>query len=179
MTTGRRSKGTSASDEILVVDGWQLFAHPLLLDQLARLIDAVEAERRKSPEAYRSAASTKTLAALGRLMFETIPADPGRPEYRQGSTLGDRNKHWFRAKFGNQRFRLFFRFSSSARIIIYAWVNDSQSLRTYGSRTDAYAVFKAMLESGHPPGGFDDLLAQARAGTASLRSLRDHVAPED
>jgi toxin YhaV len=166
-------KETSASDEPLVINGWQVFAHPLLVDQLARLIQGVEAEKRKSPDTYRSAASAKVLAALSKLLFITIPADPGRPEYRQGSTLGEGNKHWFRAKFGGQRFRLFFRYSSSAKIIIYAWVNDSQTLRTYGSKTDAYAVFAAMLENGNPPGSFDELLAAARAGAASLKRMRD------
>ena len=32
-------------------------------------------------------------------------------------------RHWLRAKFGGGRFRLFFGYSSSAKIIIYAWVN--------------------------------------------------------
>lgn len=36
-------------------------------------------------------------------MFVTIPVDPARPEYRQGNTLGDDYKHWFRAKCGGQR----------------------------------------------------------------------------
>jgi toxin YhaV len=48
-------------------------------------------------------------------------------------------------------FRLFFRFSSTAKIIVYAWVNDSDTLRTYGSKGDAHAVFKTMLDKGNPP----------------------------
>ena len=42
--------------------------------------------------------------------------------------LGPGNRHWFRAKF-HGRYRLFFRFSAGQKIIIYAWVNDEQSLR--------------------------------------------------
>lgn len=49
---------------------------------------------------------------------------------------------------GNGRFRLFFRYHGKARLIVYAWVNDSETLHTYGSRTDAYAVFRRMLDSG-------------------------------
>jgi 6-phosphofructokinase 1 len=44
---------------------------------------------------------------------------------RQGGTLGEEYKHWFRAKF-LQQFRLFFRYqqSAGAKIIVLAWVND-------------------------------------------------------
>jgi toxin YhaV len=132
------------------VNGWELFAHPLLQDQLDKLITAVEKERAKKPTTYRGSANFKVLAALRQLLFITIPADPTRPEYRQGGTLGGDRKHWFRAKFGGQRFRLFFRYDSKAKIIIYAWVNDSDTLRTYGSKNDADAVFGKMLDRAVP-----------------------------
>lgn len=115
-----------------IVNGWQLFGHALFLDQLDRLAAAVEKAKAKDPSGWQQSANAKLLAALRRLVFETIPADPTRPDYRQGATLGDGRKHWFRAKFGAGRFRLFFRYSASARIIIYAWLNDEQTLRTYG-----------------------------------------------
>ena len=40
-------------------------------------------------------------------------------------------------------------------------MNDSETLRTYGARTDAYAVFKGMLDAGNPPDAWADLLAAA------------------
>jgi hypothetical protein len=43
----KRSKATSQSDQALSVSGWLIFAHPLLLDQLERLVTAVEKERAK------------------------------------------------------------------------------------------------------------------------------------
>ena len=92
-----------------------------------------------------------------------IPIDPARPEFRQGGTLGPARKHWFRAKFGNGRFRLFFRYSTAAKIIILAWVNDSDTLRTYGAKTDAYAVFKTMLDKGNPPEDWDALLKASQS----------------
>jgi toxin YhaV len=46
--------------------------------------------------------------------------------------LGLPFRHWRRAKIG-RRFGLFFRFDSRSRIIIYAWVNDAQTLRFAGS----------------------------------------------
>ena len=151
------------------ISGWELFAHPLLLDQLERLTAAVEREQAKRPAEFRRGANFKLLAALHELLFVRIPADPTRPEYRQGSTLGVGRTHWFRAKFGGQRFRLFFRFDSRAKLLLYVWVNDSQTLRTYGARTDAYAVFRRMLDAGDPPEDWAALLAGAKAEAARAR----------
>lgn len=154
---------------MLAVNGWQLFAHPLFLDQLDKLAAAIERARAKDPRGWRTSANAKLLAALRQLVFETIPQDPARAEYRQGGTLGEARKHWFRAKFGNGRFRLFFRYSTSAKIIIFAWVNDETTPRTYGSKSDAYAVFRKMLDKGNPPDSWDALLAAASADSARKR----------
>ncbi|BAU39898.1 MULTISPECIES: type II toxin-antitoxin system YhaV family toxin [Acetobacter] len=146
---------------MLTINGWTILAHPLFLDQLEKLIGAVEELKEKKPHEYQKKPSTKLLAALNKLLFQSIPADPTAAVYRQGGTLGEAHKHWFRAKFGNGRFRLFFRYSSAEKIIIFAWVNDETKLRTYGSRTDAYKVFKAMLQKGNPPDDWDALCAAA------------------
>nr|WP_317983347.1 type II toxin-antitoxin system YhaV family toxin [Sandaracinobacteroides saxicola] len=151
------------------VNGWQLFAHPLFLDQIEKLAAAVEKARAKDPRGWRKSANAKLLAALRQLVFETLPQDPTRPEYRQGGTLGDARKHWFRAKFGGGRFRLFFRYSSSAKVIVFAWVNDETTLRTYGAKSDAYAVFRKMLDSGNPPDDWTALIAAAKAPEARER----------
>ena len=78
------------------------------LDQFEKLAASVARQREKDPGGWRQSANAKLLAALRQLVFEIIPQDPTRPEYRQGGTLGDGRKHWFRAKFGGGRFRLFF-----------------------------------------------------------------------
>lgn len=142
-----------------IVNGWNLYAHPLFLGQLERLTEAVAKKAKKDPKGYTSSADAKLLAALRKLVFEVVPVDPARPEFRQGGTLGPDRKHWFRAKFGGGRFRLFFRYSTSAKIIIFAWVNDRGTLRTYGAKSDAYAVFAKMLDSGNPPEDWDALIA--------------------
>lgn len=152
--------------ESVVVNGWALYAHPLFFGQLDRLTAAVEKAKRKDPKKYQSSANAKLLAQLHRLAFETIPVDPARPEFRQGGTLGNNRKHWFRAKFGGGRLRLFFRYSTRAKIIIFAWVNDSETLRTYGSKSDAYAVFAKMLDSGNPPEDWEALMAASQLLTA-------------
>jgi len=90
-----------------------------------------------------------------------IPRDPNSPEFRQGNTLGPDNRHWFRAKF-HGRYRLFYPFSNHPRLIIYVRVNDERSLRNAGAKTDPYAVFRAMLESGDPPNSFAELLRTSK-----------------
>jgi toxin YhaV len=82
-------------------------------------------------------------------------------EFRQGNTLGADNRHWFRAKF-HQRYRLFYRFSSKEKVILYAWVNDERTLRKSGSKSDPYSVFRAMLEAGDPPSTMEQLLLRAQ-----------------
>jgi toxin YhaV len=114
----------------LVVNGWSIYAHPLFLDQLEGLIEEVEARKARDPKTWRKKNPTKRLAAIFKLVTEAIPADPGAAAFRQGGTLGDHRKHWFRAN---------------------------------GSKTDAYATFKGMLEDGNPPDNFDALLKEAAA----------------
>lgn len=147
---------------MLTINGWTILAHPLFLDQLEKLTETVELLKAKKSEEYRKNPNTKLLASLNKLVFETVPADPTATAYRQGSTLGDDYKYWFRAKFGNGRFRLFFRYDSNAKVIIFAWVNDKTTLRTSGAKTDAYKVFKGMLEDGNPP---DDWAALRKAAS--------------
>ena len=83
----------------MVVNGWTLYSHPLFKEQYLSLKSQVEALRKKDPKGYLKKNATKRLAAIQRLIFELIPHDPTNAEFRQGSTLGDDNKHWFRAKF--------------------------------------------------------------------------------
>jgi len=146
----------------LIVNGWTLYAHPLFLSQLEALTEKVEALRARDLAGYKRKNAAKRLAAIRKLAFELIPADPARPEYRQGKTLGKDYKHWFRAKFF-QQYRLFFRFHSSSRIIVYAWVNDDNTLRAYESANDAYRVFRKMLDGGNPPDDWESLLKAARS----------------
>lgn len=154
----------------LVVNGWVLYAHPLFMSQLEALADKVETLRARDPAGYKRKNVTKRLAAIRKLALEVIPADPARPEYRQGKTLGKDYKHWFRAKFF-QQYRLFFRFHSSSGIIVYAWVNDDNTLRAYESADDAYRVFRKLLDDGNPPDNWDSLLKSAWTMRSDRRSI--------
>lgn len=140
------------------VNGWTLYFHPLFRQQLEKLTAQVEALQAKDPAGYKEQPATKLLATINRHIREIIPRDPNAAEFRQGNTLGADNRHWFRAKF-HERYRLFYRFSSKEKVIVYAWVNDEGTLRKAGSKTDPYAVFRAMLDSGNPPGTMAELLA--------------------
>lgn len=159
----------------LVVNGWTIFSHPLFLNQLEALTRQGEALKRKDPTGFTKKNATKRLAAIAKLAFEVIPQDPSRPEYRQGNTLGDEHKHWFRAKFF-QQYRLFFRYHAPSRVIVYAWVNDEDTKRAYESSNDAYRVFRKMLESGHPPDDWEQLLAEARAESGHLQQVTARAA---
>lgn len=145
----------------LVINGWTIYLHPLIIDELDTLISKVETLKEKAPDKYTSKNVTKRLAAIAKLIFDVVPQDPTKPVYRQGDTLGNDHKHWFRAKFF-QQYRLFFRFDTTSKIIVFAWVNDENNKRAYGSKSDAYRVFEKMLKSGNPPDDWDQLLKETK-----------------
>ena len=153
-----------------MVNGWTVFAHPLFLAQLEAITRQVERLKQKDPAGFTKKNAAKRLAAIAKLAFEVIPQDPSRAEYRQGNTLGDDHKHWFRTKFF-QQYRLFFRYHAPSKVIVLAWVNDEDTKRAYESSDDAYRVFRKMLESGHPPDDWDQLLAEAQASANRLQAV--------
>lgn len=161
------------SDETLRINGWTIYAHPLFLDQLEAMIEAVENARQRDSKGYKKKRAAKLLAAVLKVAFEDIASDPTRDGYRQGGTLGDEYKHWFRAKFV-QQFRLFFRCQQSAdvKIIVLAWGNDESTLCAYESANDDYAVFRKMLKHGNPPDTWKELLAAASDPAAKHRLAR-------
>ena len=138
--------------------GWRLLFYTEFSRQLGRLEDAAERARRMDPQGFASNANVKLLRAVGRTISEVIPRDPSRAEYRLGNTLGKGHRHWRRARIA-RRFRLFFRYDTRAKAIIYAWINDERTLRSSGSRTDPYVVFARMLAQGNPPNDWAPLMA--------------------
>jgi toxin YhaV len=155
----------------LIINDWSLFAHPVFLEQLEFLLEDVERLSQKDPLGYKKKNSSKRLAAISKLIFEIIPNDPTLAEYRQGNTLGTNYTHWLRAKFF-QQFRLFFRYHQESKVIIYAWVNDEETKRTYGSKRDAYLVFTKMLKKGVPPDDWLQLLSESKREEAIKRLSR-------
>jgi len=158
------------------VNGWRLFQYVLFENQLNKLTEAVGQLSISQPDTYKEHPKTNLLATIHRYVMESIPRNPNAPEFRQGDTLGPDNRHWFRAKF-HQRYRLFFRFSTKDRVIVYAWVNDEFTLRKAGSKTDAYAVFKSMLTAGDPPRTLEALLKRAKEMRGEVK--RSKALPDD
>lgn len=160
----------------IVVHGWTVFAHPLFLAQVEALATQVQSFKERDPAGYRKKNASKRLAAIYKLMLDVIPQDPTRDEYRQGNTLGGEHRHWFRAKFF-QQYRLFFRYHTSSKIIVFAWVNDENTKRAYESSDDAYRVFRRMLVDGHPPNDWNQLLGEARAEGRRLQQFAESISP--
>lgn len=111
--------------------------------QLRKLQEAAARAEQKDPQGFDSNAKIKLFRTLSHLIMEAVPADPGRDEFRQCNTLGTAYRHWRRVKIG-RRFRLFFRYNSRSKVIVYAWVNDENTLRSAGSKSDPDAVFEKM-----------------------------------
>ena len=149
--------------------GWRLYMYPAFKVVYDGLVAEVARLAAANPDDYAGHPKTKLLARINKIILDEIPADPGHKNYRQGKALGVEYKNWFRAKFLKNRFRLFFRYDSSAKAIIYCWINDENTLRKEGSRSDPYVVFKGMLESGRPPSDWADL-AEIVLGSAKSRS---------
>ncbi len=154
--------------------GWTLFAHPLFSDQLHRLVVATERSRQADPQGFRGNANATLLRNLRDIVLDRVPQDPLATSFRQGNALGPEHRHWFRAKFGGNRFRLFFRADKASRIIVYAWVNDRDTLRKAGAASDPYAVFAAMLARGNPPDNWAALLKEAQSPAAVDRLATAH-----
>ena len=150
--------------------GWTLLFHACVIEQLRKQGAAAERAERSDPQGFENNANVKLFRALGQLIMEVVPSEPSREEFRQGNTMGPSYRHWRRAKIG-RRFRLFFRYDSKARAIVYAWVNDEETLRSAGSKSDPYAVFEKMLGRGNPPDDWAALVAASQAAWHGTNKL--------
>jgi toxin YhaV len=142
--------------------GWILLFHDAISGQLRRLRAAADRALRSDSEKAANNANVKLFRALSHLIMDVVPNNPARDEYRQGNTLGLSYRHWRRAKIG-RRFRLFFRYDSKAKVIVFAWINDERTLRSSGSQSDPYVVFEKMLDRSNSPDDWDALRAVSKA----------------
>lgn len=141
----------------LSINGWTIYHHSLFDARFRELVRNAKKRREKDPERYLSHPETKLLAHIQKAIHKDVPQDPGASKYQISTPI----KGWCRVKIG-RRYRLFFRFHSERRVIIYCWLNDEDTLRKSGASTDPYAVFAAMVASGNPPRDFDALLRQVQ-----------------
>jgi len=136
---------------------WVLLADQHFMQSYQALVNATEAEKQRLGGQQPNNLEAKLLFAVKELVFRKIPADPMSKNNLLGNTLGVRFRSWRRVKFF-QQYRLFYRFHSGKKVIVYSWFNDQDSLRSYGSKSDAYAQFAKMLAKGKPPTDFDELV---------------------
>lgn len=152
---------TAPDDRPLLVDGWQIYFWQGFRLQLTEFEKILEKLRARNPRDWRKNKTAKFILRVFRIILEEVPRDPANAVYRQGLTLGSGHKHWRRVKFA-ERFRLFFRYGLEEKIIVFVWLNDENTQRKAGARTDVYSTFKAMLERGKPPNSWSDLLAASK-----------------
>lgn len=160
--TAAKSGQSPAAVAPLVQQGWPLYRWGEFAQTWDTLVADVRALQGADPDNYRSHPKTRFLAGLRQIVLNEIPSNPSDDRYQLGKTLGADAKYWRRAKW-HQRFRVFFRYRSDPKLIVYVWFNDDSTLRQIGAKTDVYVVFRAMLERGKPPSTWEDLVAACRA----------------
>jgi toxin YhaV len=162
------------SSHSLTRNGWKIFKYRLFDETYSSLNDEVRRLKREDAESFGRHPKAKLLARVNQVIYDEIPANPTDVKYRQGNTLGERHKQWFRAKFMG-RFRLFFRFDSTEKIIIYCWLNDENTLRKAGSKTDPYKVFVKMLTSRNLPHSWIELKKATPGASMEPQQAREEI----
>ncbi len=150
----------------MVSNGWNLFYFRLFGEILNQLEVEVTALAQKDPQGLPHHSKAKLLKAVIENVRTEVPSDPEHRNFWLGGTLGDSYKDWRRVKHRlPPRYRLFFKFSSKEKRIVYVWLNDESTLRKAGAKTDVYEVFKRMLGRGDVPNSFADLLKESAVAT--------------
>ena len=72
----------------VVVNGWNVYVHPLLLQQINKLILEIERCKSSDPENWESRNCSKRLKAILKLITEDVPANPNSSRFRPGNALG-------------------------------------------------------------------------------------------
>lgn len=155
----------------LVRNGWNIYFHNLFrvrFDALRASVITLEqrlATGEITTEELVGHPDVKLFEALNDIIKVKVPQDPLSASFEQGNTLGKIGKGWRRVKgqgLPNNRHRLFFRFDTTEKTIVFAWLNDETTLRKTGAKSDCYTVFAAMLGRKKPPNTFQELLAEVK-----------------
>ncbi|MFC1895271.1 type II toxin-antitoxin system YhaV family toxin [Thermodesulfobacteriota bacterium] len=145
------------------INGWEILLFATFHEQYERLVSRVASLRAKDPSGYRSHPQAKLLAKVQRVIREDVPQDPQDKKFFVGRALGSEYANWRRVKnILPPRFRMFFRFSSSSREIIFVWMNDEHTLRKEGGKSDVYAEFRKLIKSGKIPNDYAALIENAQ-----------------
>ncbi len=128
-----------------VQHNYLLKAHEIFFQRTVAFNDAVKALSEKlSHEELRAHDTVKLAKRVYTATLETIPQNPNDPDYYLRGDL----KQYRRYKRGLDRYRLFFAFSMTPRIILYLYLNDRTTLRKEGDKRDPYEIFKGFVRQG-------------------------------
>lgn len=126
-------------------NNYWLKAHEIFFQRTVELNNEVKALSRKlSSEALKQHETVKLAHRVYKATLETIPENPDHPSYCLKADL----KKYRRYKQGLGRYRLFFAFSTTPRIILYLYLNDRASLRKEGDKNDPYERFRTFVRQG-------------------------------
>lgn len=146
---------------VLERHGWKLLYHPVFGDHYIKLRARARELKAELPAAeFKAHPDVKLVAAVKRVVIDTVPQDPNRPDFWLRANLAK-----FRRLKGYglpDRYRLFYVFSSTAKTIIYLYLNDSATLRKEGAATDPYEIFAGLVASGRIGKDFEENYAQWR-----------------
>ena len=126
-------------------NNYLLKAHEIFFQRTVELNDEVKVLSRKlSHEELQQHEAVKLAYRVYKATLEIIPENPDHPSYRLTADL----KRYRRYKQGLGRYRLFFAFSHTPKIILYLYLNDRTTLRKEGDRNDPYARFGSFVKQG-------------------------------
>jgi toxin YhaV len=126
---------------------WTILLGPLFQPRFDDILANVRELKKKLPAGkYVSHPTVKLYAALDRLIWTTIAANPDASDFLLRKPLAK----FRRAKKHGlpDRHRLFWVTSSQLRIVIILWINDESTLRKPGAKTDPYRIFSTLVARG-------------------------------
>jgi len=146
----------------LIINGWEILFFRLFFEIYVKLVREVEALREKDPDGYKSHRNTKLLASVQKSIIQDVPADPLHKKFMLSKSLDKTYKEWRRVKKGlPPRYRMFFRFHTKYKNVIFVWLNHEGCLRKKGDKHDVYSVFQKMLDRSEIPPDYKDLMASS------------------
>lgn len=147
---------------VTVINGWQLFGHPLFIERLDALVAEAEALAEVSPDDFHKHSLPNCMRRSRTQSCSVfLPTRAPQPTtwailLVKTSDIGNGSRAGFLIGIVSS-----FNIAACPKSIIYAWLNDNLTLRKAGARTDVYRVFRAMLEGGRMPNSFQELMRAA------------------
>lgn len=146
----------------MICNNYRIKVHSLFKADFLILIGEVQQLKNKlSKEEYRNHFKVKWLATIKKLIKDVIPDNPNHSDYFCASTKSVLKDYPdIRRKKIQERYRLFFVFSTDTSEIGYIWFNGEDTLRKYGDKNDPYSIVLSYLKNGSIPNNAKEILAK-------------------